>query len=138
MPACQYIRPQAFSQCTQLQNVIMPSCLGIDANAFYQCSEITTVELGKNLSNVSLSVTPYIGNATFYQCNKLAQLKLYWPTIATLSNTNALTYTPLSRSTYISGWGSIYVPASLVEAYKSAANWTVYASRITALPDEEA
>lgn len=136
-PACEYIKQSAFYNCSQLQNAILPHCQKIDQSAFYSCVNMTTVELGKNISNVELTSTPYIGYSTFYGCSKMAQLKLYWSTVATLSNAAAFYYTPLSRSTYISGWGSIYVPASLVDAYKDATNWIAYASRITALPDEE-
>jgi hypothetical protein len=41
----------------------------------------------------------------------------------------------MSISTLTGTFGSIYVPASLVNAYKSAANWSFYADRITAIVD---
>jgi hypothetical protein len=39
----------------------------------------------------------------------------------------------MSVSTLTGSFGSIYVPASLVDAYKSATNWATYADRITAI-----
>jgi hypothetical protein len=41
----------------------------------------------------------------------------------------------MSVSTLTGSFGSIYVPASLVDAYKSATNWATYANRITAISD---
>jgi hypothetical protein len=41
----------------------------------------------------------------------------------------------MSDSTLTGAFGSIYVPASLVSAYKSATNWVTYADRITAIPE---
>ena len=39
----------------------------------------------------------------------------------------------MSLSTLTGAFGSIYVPASLVTAYKTATNWATYADRITAI-----
>jgi hypothetical protein len=63
-------------------------------------------------------------------------VKLYHSSVVTLSGAAVFTSTPMSNSTYTGEFGSIYVPASLVDAYKSATNWTTYANRITALPEE--
>ena len=50
--------------------------------------------------------------------------------MATLANTNAFTNTPIK-----SGAGYIYVPAALVDSYKAATNWSVYADQIRAIED---
>jgi hypothetical protein len=56
--------------------------------------------------------------------------------VVTLSNVTAFANTPISASSHLGTFGSIYVPASLVDAYKSATNWVTYAARITAIPDD--
>jgi len=55
--------------------------------------------------------------------------------VCTLSNINAFGSTPISNYTTSTGgvYGSIYVPASLVDSYKTATNWATYSNRITAI-----
>ena len=43
--------------------------------------------------------------------------------------------TPIKDSSYTGTFGSIYVPASLVDAYKTANYWSDIADRITAIVD---
>ena len=66
-------------------------------------------------------------------------MKLYLlsTSVVTLSNKNAFTLTPMSNSTYTGNFGSIYVPMSLVSAYKTATNWATYSARIAAYEEEE-
>ena len=47
-----------------------------------------------------------------------------------MANTNSLGGTLIA-----SGTGYIYVPKALVDSYKSATNWTTYASQIRAIED---
>ena len=56
--------------------------------------------------------------------------------IVSLGNKNAFYNTPMSKSTYTGSFGSIYVPASLVNSYKTATNWSTYSARITSIPEE--
>ena len=53
-------------------------------------------------------------------------------TITTLSNVNAFQNTPIA-----SGTGYIYVADNLVSTYKSATNWSAYASQIKGLSELE-
>jgi hypothetical protein len=50
--------------------------------------------------------------------------------ICTMSGTSSL-----SNSGVANGTGFIYVPASLVEQYKAATNWSAYATQIRAIED---
>lgn len=79
-------------------------------------------------SNVSATVTS-IGNYAFYSCRKLSSLYLMGSSVVSLGGTNVFTYTPMSVSTYLGYFGSIYVPASLLTAYQAARYWSVYSSR---------
>jgi len=71
----------------------------------------------------------------FYGCNNLIKFINYYSSVATLAQANAFASTPMSESTYTGSFGSIYVPASLVDAYKTATNWATYADRITSIPE---
>lgn len=129
-PACEYIDRYAFQYCSSLTDIDFPVCMSIGYSTFRNCSSLTSAEFG---SSISRTINARIYSAAFTNCSKLTTLKLHWLSVATLSNANAFTSTPMSVSTLTGTWGSIYVPASLVDAYKSATNWAAYASRITAL-----
>lgn len=53
-------------------------------------------------------------------------------TVCTLSSTDALMNTPISR-----GIGYIYVPDDLIDSYKTATNWAVYANQIKGISEFE-
>lgn len=89
--------------------------------AFFSCSKLTTADF---------SAATSIGGYAFYSCSKLTALILRSATMATLSNTNAFSSTPIA-----SGTGYIYVPAALVDSYKAASNWSTYANQIRAIED---
>ena len=148
-PVCENIGSYAFRGCSLLTTASFPACPSIYNNAFQYCSGLTVVNFPvcslmnsrvfegcTSLTEVSFPVCRAIGSYAFFSCYNLTTLKLGYSLVAVLSNTNAFTSTPMSTSSYIGTWGSIYVPASLVDAYKSATNWATYADRITALEEE--
>lgn len=125
-PECTTIGTSAFVNCP-LTTVSFPKCTNIGASAFADCQSLTTV---------SFPECTNIGGNAFKNCKSLSKLYLLSPSVATLGNANAFQSTPMSLSSYIGDFGSIYVPASLVESYKSAANWSVYSDRITSYVEE--
>ena len=123
-PQCKTIGSYAFTNCFNLQSITFPTCSFIGQNTFRSCQNLTTASFPKCTT---------IGSYAFTSCYRLTTLILKNSTVAVLSNTNAFTSTPISTFTsYTSGvYGSIYVPTSLVAAYKSATNWAIYSNRIT-------
>lgn len=81
--------------------------------------------------------TIQIPSYTFSNASMLSSLKMYYAGCVDLANVNAFDTTPMSTSTLTGSFGSIYVPASLVDVYKSATNWAVYADRITDIESHE-
>ena len=63
----------------------------------------------------------------------MSALILSGSSLCTLANSNAL----LNASLIQNGTGYIYVPSSLVDAYKSATNWTYFSNQISAIEDSE-
>lgn len=103
----------AFRICTQLTYFSFPEATSVGDFAFYQCSQLMSVYLPKITS---------IGSATFNGCSQLTSVILGNTTqVATLSNTDSFSNAPNAI---------IYVPDALVDSYKSATNWSAYASRI--------
>ena len=69
-------------------------------------------------------------NYVFYNVRSLEGIYLRSNSIVNLLNTN-----PFSNIN--SDKFKIYVPADLVDSYKSATNWSTYADKIFAIPEEE-
>ena len=137
LPVCSSIGNGAFDKCESLSQVNLPVCSYIDYGAFQHCTSLSQVSLPVcsyigdfafqfcgSLSQVSLPVCSYIGTYAFRYCSSLSIITIGYSSICSLG-ANAFNNTPIA-----SGTGSIYVPASLVDAYKSAQNWSNYSSRI--------
>lgn len=113
----------AFTSCTSLTEARFPIASRVSASAFFSCTQ---------LKKVVLDEANFVGSYAFNNCKALMSVVLLSSAVASLPYTTAFDYTPMSKSTYTGSFGSIYVPASLVDAYKSASNWSAYSARITA------
>ena len=107
----------------KMESVNFPLATGITQNAFYNCL---------NLEKADFGVASKINQAAFGYCESLVALILRrTSSICTLSvATNAFSGTPIAEGT-----GYVYVPAALIETYKTATNWTNYASQFRAIED---
>ena len=81
-----------------------------------------------NLENIDFDVLEEMQDADFYQCSALTAVIIRSPAVCTMSTSNAFKLTPIA-----SGTGYIYVPAALVDSYKAATNWSVYADQIRSI-----
>ena len=82
------------------------------------------------LEKIDFDVLEEIKDADFYQCSALTTVIIRTPSVCTMSGSGVFTSTPIE-----SGTGYIYVPAALVDSYKAATNWSVYADQIRAIED---
>lgn len=112
----------AFDFCTSLASVNLLMATHIGYCAFTDCSNLTTVSLPKATE---------ISNYAFRYCTNLESVYLLAPSVASLVSRSVFQSTPMSLSSYLGYFGSIYVPASLVSAYKTATNWSYYSDKIT-------
>ena len=109
----------AFSGCTALESVEMSDNLSyIDGYFLYDCP--ITIFDTKNTSNAEFTV-----NSNAFNGSKIAHLILRSTKVATLSNINAFTNTPIKKNE-----GAVYVPLALLDDYKSATNWSQIAANI--------
>lgn len=69
-------------------------------------------------------------NEEFTNCPKLKTLIVRANSLCVFTNSNSFVGTPIADST-----DYIYVPAALIEDYKVATNWTVYADQFRAIED---
>ena len=139
------IADYAFYGCRSLTSVVIPNLVStIYLYAFYNCSNLTSVVIGSsvttidqcafdscNLTSVEIpSSVKEIRSAAFMYNRNLTRLDFSNHTsVPTLSNKNAFSYT--------AGTLQIKVPASLIDSWKTATNWSNYASKIvTRFSDE--
>ncbi len=126
LPVCTDVYAYAFYNCSNaLTSVELPACTGIASSAFCQCYNLTTVSLP--------SIKSIFHNA-FAKCRSLSQLYLPGSSVCALKASNAFSSTPFAGySAYFSGTPYIYVPASLIDSYKTATNWTYFSSRFVGI-----
>lgn len=123
-PVCTSIGTSAFGYCISLTEASFPVCSFVGSYAFMRCSSLTTV---------SFPVCTTINNSAFSNCNRLLSLYLLGSSVPRLSNINAFSSTPISNYTTETGGvnGSIIVQSSMLNAFKTATNWSVYSSRFS-------
>lgn len=119
---------QTFVTMTNLQELSLPKLTKISScNAMFNgCQNVCKIDL-------PLLSDSTIGTSCFYNCYDLHTLILGGDTINPLGNTNA--FNNAGRNT--PNGLSIYVPDALVEAYKTATNWTAHASKIKPISELE-
>ena len=93
----------------------------IGSNAFSHCSRLTTV---------NFPACTNISSTAFRACHTLISFYLTGSSYVSLVNSNAFNSTPIGGYSASAGqYGSIYVPASMLESYKTRTNWTYFSSR---------
>ena len=116
LPYATIVRNYAFFNCSSLSQISLPMCEFLGENAFYNCTLLT---------QMSLPVCSYISSGTFYRCRLLSIITIGYSGIRSLTTSDAFNGAQITSST-----GSIYVPASLVDSYKSASNWSYFSTQI--------
>lgn len=142
-PVVTSIGGSAFAECYSLTTVNFPAATSIGSYAFNICYKLTTINfpiatsIGEaafqnctSLTTTNFPAVTSIGENAFIGCASLITLILRSETMATLGSDTAFNKTPIA-----SGTGYIYVPATLVNTYKAATNWTTYANQIRAIED---
>lgn len=143
LPMCSYIGVQAFYCCRPISQVDLPMCSYIGINAFNGCWEVSQVNLPvcnyignfafmdcSYISQVNLPMCSFIGSLVFGYNNLLSIITIGYSSVCSLTASNAFSKTQITSST-----GSIYVPASLVDSYKSATNWSYFSTQIFPIPE---
>ena len=111
LPYVKAIGDRAYYQCSHIENVQLDRVESLGAYVFQFCSSLKKAIIGPNCTT--------IGEKTFANCAAFETLIVY-----------ATTPPSLDSSNFIGSTVYIYVPDASVEAYRTATNWSTYASQI--------
>ena len=101
---------------------IVSNATTLGNSAFAQCTDLTYAEF--------LSEGVYIKTSVFSLCSGIEAIIFRSSVLCGLGATNAFT-----KSSIADGTGYVYVPSALVDEYKAATNWAMYADQIRAIED---
>jgi hypothetical protein len=106
-----------FYGCASLSKITIPNAKYFESNMCYNCGNLLVADIGGGSIN---------RGGIFAFCKKLQTIIIRGTTVCALGNVNNLSQTPFYQGggTGITGTGTLYVPASLVESYKTATNWS--------------
>lgn len=124
----------AFSGCSNLKDIIIPNSVTlIGEKVFSGCSNLTNVTIPEGVTSIE--------DRTFSGCSNLTSItipdgvtSIKYAAFSGCSRMTSIYCKPLNPPTLgddaFYNNGVIYVPKASVEQYKSAANWSSFASRI--------
>lgn len=154
----------AFAECKKLTGVSFPNVVDSIGNNAFRGSSIKSASFpaltgstGENAfyySSVENIYFPLVTTVSYYSFNSCNKLKIAdFPKVTNISGHSAMAYsgvialvlrshsvvtfhsTALYGTPIASGTGFIYVPSDMVDSYKVATNWSVYAGQIRAVED---
>ena len=113
LPNCSYVNDRGFNYCSALQSIDLPLCEFLGNNVFAYC-------LALSIANIPLCTN--IGNYCFNGCTNLKEL--YLNSVSTVTTIDLKTFSKCPNLT------SVYVPASLFTAFKTAQYWSSISTKI--------
>lgn len=145
LPNLQYLKERCFFGCQNLKTLLIPGLVGYTYQ--YMAAGCTA------LVNVDIHGTSYVSSYTFQNCSSLKKVDLHsvgtigtyaftgatkfetliirTDTVPALGGTNAFNNTKIKSG----GTGYIYVKSALLDAFKSATNWSTFETQFRAIED---
>ena len=139
------------NNCASLTSINLPGVSAIaNVGGMYNNANLTTVSMPglismssgggfmscTKLEEICLPQVNILGAGAFSWCTSLRSVILLRKSIS-LTDANLFYKTPISDSSYLGYFGSIYFPSQYVDYYKTANNWSRYSSRIAPIPNQE-
>ena len=165
IPSVVRLENYAFQNCIELEEIDLPLVERIDYNAFSGCTKLANINAPKvtEIYSRAFDDCPLITSFTFYNSTTLhsnpfeksgvhtldfhkESPKSYYFELTNMvylttlifrheSVYNGFNYMNIDNTPIAKGTGYIYVPASMVSAYKSDSFWKTYSSQIRAIED---
>lgn len=147
LPSCLEIGSSAFANCTILSEISLPCISSIYSGAFAECDLrsvhlATAKEIGsnaffgnKNLTVFDITYSGTLGlySSVFYGCEKLESVYFRGSSVAKGYYSNLFLNTPITESSYLGYYGSIYVPSSLLTGYQTSTHWSYFSDRFVGI-----
>lgn len=121
VPMLKIVPVAGFVNCKSLTELILPSVQGVGMEAFVNCDVLAKVDFSSLVA---------INMSSFKKCPLLTTVIIRTNSVPDRSTSALFKETPINDGT-----GYIYVPASLVDAYKTHTKWRDVASQIRAIED---
>lgn len=121
LPELKNMATYTFANTSYMKTINLPKLTIVQSNGFKSNINVTRVDLGNCTS---------IYATGFDSCSSLTTLIIRTDSVCTLRNVSALNNTPIANGT-----GFVYVPDDLTDSYKSASNWSNFASQIKGLSE---
>lgn len=148
LPNVKGLPANAFHNCENLKNAIFTNAITMDAGTFGNCKGLETITF-ESLTTISSwgynfnqchklvkadfhALTGNITTCCFHTCRSLTALILRANTVVPLENKDAFDG---DKQPIKDGTGYVYVPKALVDSYKTATNWSLFAAQFRAIED---
>lgn len=126
LPAAKTCNTSTFRDCTSLVRLTLPSLSYVGWTMAVGCTALQVVDIGAPTGTL---IT--LGSNGFQSCSSLIAVILRRTNgVVSMDALTTFTGTPIANGT-----GYIYVPRDLVDKYKVATNWSVYADQFRAIED---
>lgn len=133
LPNCNYISYSAFAYCNHLQNANIPNVEVIYSYTFNSCFSLTSVSLSKckHIYNNAFNECINLSSLDLPICEKIDDYAFYLAGLRTITLGSNKVVSAADTALYaLKNLSSIYVPASLLDAYKSARGFSQFSSII--------
>jgi hypothetical protein len=147
-PLASTVSSYGFLSCTSLASISLPSVNSVDYYSFQNCTSLASIVLpsltkapsyafaSSSLAKIDISSPCAFYSYAFSKDTALTSLILRSSSaLCTLGNVNAFNSTPVANDTTADTVGYIYVPSNLIDAYKTADNWSTFADHFRAIED---
>lgn len=145
LPNLHYLKERCFFGCQNLKTLLLPGLVGYTYQYMASgCTALVDVDIHgssfissytfqncSSLKKVDLHSVGTIGTYAFAGATKFQTLIIRTDTVPTLGGTNAFNNTKIKSG----GTGYIYVRSALLDAFKSATNWSTFSSQFRAIED---
>lgn len=135
---------RAFQNCSSLVSIILPNTLvNTNSETFKSCTSLTSINIPNSVSEIGSAIfsgctsltsidipnsVTSIGLSAFFDCSGLTSVTIEAIDPPTLEENS------YNMGNTFPGSYPIYVPSTSVEVYKANNSWSIYASRIQAIP----